>query len=184
MKWFRSILRWLGRDDDRKETCRKEDTVVCKTYDPRELLERVKGALTELQWKFGDDAERLMLLTAYGSRNGLYFCVLQVHPQHPLIAFYTHVQCRVPELKRAALAEYLTRANYGLWMGNFEMDLRDGEIRYKTSLHLADGELTTEMLAALLRVNGDTLDRYLPGIMSMLWNDISAEDALGLTEAA
>jgi hypothetical protein len=101
-----------------------------------------------------------------------------------LVAFYAHVQRRVPDEKRPALTEYLTRANYGLWLGNFELDLRDGEIRYKTSLHLADGELTAEMLAALLRVNGDTLDRYLPGIMSMLWNDLSAEDALGLTEAA
>jgi hypothetical protein len=79
---------------------------------------------------------------------------------------------------------FVTRANYGLWTGNFELNLRGGEIRYKTNLHLADGELTTEMLTALLRVNADTLDRYLPGIMSVLWNDVSAEDAIGLTEAA
>jgi len=122
---------------------------MCKPYDPRELLERVKVALVELQWKFGDDPERLTLLMGYGGRNGLYLRVLQVRPQHPLIAFYTHVQCRVPEPKRAALAEYLARANYGLWLGNFEMDLRDGEIRCETSLHLADGELINAMVCHL-----------------------------------
>jgi hypothetical protein len=53
---------------------------------------------------------------------------LFLHPQYPLVAFYTHVQCRVPKEKRPVLIEYLTRANYGLWLGNFELDLRDGEI--------------------------------------------------------
>jgi len=31
--------------------------------------------------------------------------------------------------------------------------------------------------------NFHTFDRYLPGIMSMRWNDVSAEDAVGLCEA-
>ena len=157
---------------------------MCKPFDPRDLLERVKNAMVEMQWRFGEDADRLALLMGYGGRHGCYYCVLQVHPEHPLITFYAHVQCRVPEEKRQVMAEFITQANYGLWMGNFELNLRGGEVRYKTNLHLADGELTTEMLTALLRVNGDTLDRYLPGIMSVLWNDVSAEDAIGLTEAA
>jgi hypothetical protein len=50
-------------------------------YDPHRLLERVKSALVDLQWKFGEDAERLTLTMGYGSRHGLYFCVLQVHPR-------------------------------------------------------------------------------------------------------
>lgn len=36
------------------------------------------------------------------------------------------------EESRADVMDYLTRANYGLRNGNFELDLRDGEIRYKT----------------------------------------------------
>jgi hypothetical protein len=184
MKWMRWLLRWLRRSEDRAEDVRKEETMCHEPYDPQSLLERVKRALVEMEWKFGEDAERNTLLTGYGGRHGTSLCVVQVHPTCPLIAVYTHVQCRVPEEKRATMMEYLTRANYGLWMGNFELDLRDGEIRYKTDLHLADGELTAEMLAAQLRINGDTLDRYLPGIMSVLWNDVSAEDAIGLTEAA
>jgi len=157
---------------------------MCEKYDPRTLLERVKNTLLQMQWRFGEDAERLALLMAYGSRNGTYHCMLQVHPQYPVIAFYTYVQCRVPEGKRQALVEFITRANQGLWVGNFELDYRDGTIRFKTDLQLADGELTAEMLSALLRCNGNTLDRYLPGVMSVLWNDVSAEDAVGLIEAA
>jgi hypothetical protein len=36
------------------------------------------------------------------------------------------------ESSRQNVMEYITRANYGLRNGNFEMDVRDGEVRYKT----------------------------------------------------
>ena len=157
---------------------------MSEQYEPQALLQRVKAALAEMEWRFGEDAERLTVWMGYGGKRGIYQCILQVHPEHPLVAFYAHVQCRVPEEKRPAMAEFLTRANYGLWLGNFEMDFKDGEVRYKTSIQLADGELTTGMLSALLRSNLNTIDRYLPGIMSVLWNDVSPEDAVGLAEAA
>lgn len=157
---------------------------MCDQYNPNDLLERVKACLAELQWRFGQDPDRPNLLMGSNGKNGIYPCLLQVHPERPLILFYTHVQCRVPEEKRAGMAEFLTRANYGLWLGNFELDFRDGEVRYKTSLHVGDGLLTADMLAALLQANLGTVDRYLPGIMSVLWNDVSAEDAIGFSEAA
>lgn len=37
------------------------------------------------------------------------------------------------------VAEYITRANYGLKIGNFEMDYRDGEVRYCTYLPATSG---------------------------------------------
>ena len=73
---------------------------------------------------------------------------------YPLM-LYTIVQCRVPEEKRPTMSEFLTRANYGLRLGDLEMDFRDGEVRYKASLDIADGgELTTEMLDVLIRDPG------------------------------
>jgi len=153
-------------------------------YDAQALLARVKEGLREMEWRFGEDAERLRLAMGYGGKHGILYCNLQVHADQPLLLFYTYVQCRVPEEKRLALAEFVTRANCGLWLGNFELDFRDGEIRYKTSLDVADGELTGQMLASLIHRNCGTVDRYLPGIMSVLWNDVSPEDAIGLAEAA
>jgi len=34
--------------------------------------------------------------------------------------------------------EFLTRANYGLNIGNFEMDFQDGEIRFKTAIDVEE----------------------------------------------
>lgn len=182
-KWLKTLWRWLWQPAEHAAS-RPEEKIMCETYDPQELFGRVKAGMAELEWRFGEDAEHLALSMGYGGKNGLYYCVLQVHGEHRALAFYVHVQCRVPEEKRQAVAEFLTRANYAMWLGNFELDFRDGEVRYKTSLDLVDGELTTGMLAALLRSNISTVDRYLPGLMSVLWNDVAPADAIGLVESA
>ena len=50
---------------------------------------------------------------------------------------------RVAEEQRQIVAELLARINYGLNIGNFELDMTDGEIRYKTSIDVEGGELTS-----------------------------------------
>jgi hypothetical protein len=101
---------------------------------------------------------------------------------YPIICVYTQVQCRVPEEKRPEMADFLNHVNSNNWYGNFEMDMDDGGVRYRTSLNLADGVPTTHMLGTLLYGNFNNVNRYLPGIMSLIWNDVVAEDAIGFCE--
>ncbi|MDJ1171766.1 hypothetical protein PMG71_20260 [Roseofilum sp. BLCC_M154] len=37
------------------------------------------------------------------------------------------------------MAEFLTKANYGMILGDFELDLTDGELRDKTSIGVLQG---------------------------------------------
>ena len=46
----------------------------------------------------------------------------------------------------ASMAEFLTRANYGLLNGNFEMDMGDGELRYKCYIHCGDQEPSPDLV--------------------------------------
>jgi hypothetical protein len=72
-----------------------------------------------------------------------------------------------PEL-RTPLALFLTRANFGLVLGNFELDLDDGELRYKTSIDVEGAELTEALLDHVVLANVATTDHYLPGIRAVL----------------
>lgn len=86
---------------------------------------------------------------------------------------------KVPEARRQVIAEFLTRANYGMVIGNFEMDFSDGEIRYKTSVDLAGGSpLTMLLIKPLVYTNVLMMDKYLPGVMEVLYADVSAEQAI------
>jgi len=180
MLWLRQLFGLLSGPDG---SVRKEGS-MSEQYNPQDILEQVKRLLPEMDWHFAEDPTRPCLLMGYGGKNGIYVCELKTHTEYPQIIFHSYVQCRVPEEKRVVMAEFLTRANSRLSLGNFELDFSDGVIRYKTSLHIGDGLLTTDMLAAMLGANVGTSDRYLPGIMSVLWNDVSPEDAIGLCEAS
>jgi hypothetical protein len=80
------------------------------------------------------------------------------------------------------VADFLTRANYGLIVGNFEMDLNDGEVRYKTSIDVEGDELTPALLRNLAYTNVKTMDRYLPGLMSVMYGALTSEQAIHMVE--
>ena len=52
------------------------------------------------------------------------------------LMFYAYSPINVPQDKRAAAAEYLTRCNWGLTFGSFEMDWADGQAAFRTSVPL------------------------------------------------
>ena len=54
------------------------------------------------------------------------------------VTCYHIAPVKAPVEQRAAVSEFITRANYGLTKGNFEMDFNDGELRYKTTISQHD----------------------------------------------
>lgn len=97
--------------------------------------------------------------------------------------FLTYLPMKVEEDKRAAVAEYLTRANYGLHVGNFEMDMTDGEVRYKTT-GVADEDTMPglDVIRRLTYVGFSMFDRYVPSLLSILYGGKTAEEAIAEAE--
>jgi hypothetical protein len=88
----------------------------------------------------------------------------------------------VPETKNLAIAEFIARANFGMIIGNFELDFTDGEIRYKTSIDVEGANLTFLQIKRLVYANVMMMDQYLPGIMSLLDSDVEPKDAIAQIE--
>ena len=80
--------------------------------------------------------------------------------------FYVIAPVKAPEEVRAAVAEYITRANYGLRIGNFEMDYTDGEVRYKSSLDFEGGGTYGTLIKNTIYPAVQTMDFYLPGLLA------------------
>lgn len=90
---------------------------------------------------------------------------------------------KVPPKKRIEIAEFLTKVNYGLIAGNFEMDFQDGEVRYKTyAINGENNPLNSELIGQLIFVNVMTMDKYLPALMSVLYANVSIDLAIQQTE--
>ena len=74
------------------------------------------------------------------------------------------------------------QANYGLRNGNFELDMRDGEIRYKVFVD-CDGVIPSrEVIKGSIIIPAMMFERYSPGILDVVFKGVSAAEAIGQCE--
>jgi hypothetical protein len=106
-----------------------------------------------------------------------------VNETQQTVLFYSICPIATPESQLIAMAEFITRANYGLIIGNFELDFSDGEIRYKTSIDVEGDTLSQALIKQLVYTNVLTMDQYLPGILAVLEQGMSPQDAISLVES-
>jgi hypothetical protein len=143
-----------------------------------QLFEAVVDYLTEDDWKFNVVKDDTALVLSFRGRSGSWQCFANVDEERQWFSFFSILPSNVPEDKRPAVAEFLTRANYGLVIGNFEMDYNDGEVRYKTSIDVEGGELTPKMIENMMQANLMTLDRYFTGLMAVLYGNRDPAEAV------
>lgn len=109
-----------------------------------------------------------VLCLSFAGKHGSWTCYAQAREEQEQFVFYSACPVNVPYDRLPHAAEFITRANYGLVIGNFEMDYSDGEIRFKTSADVEGDRLTLPLIQHLVYANVITMDRYLPGIMNVL----------------
>ena len=94
--------------------------------------------------------------------------------------FSTLTTCpiRADENSRLAAAEFLTRANYNMRNGNFELSMEDGEIRFKTYLHASDGVIDVEGARLAILMPFLMFDRYGDGLLEVVFGFKSPREAM------
>ena len=132
------------------------------------LLAKVAIFLTQEGWPCEQVGEQMLLRTGFHGEHGQWTCYAHCRADVAQCLFYSVAPVRAPEVLRPAVAEFVTRANWGLLIGNFELDYADGEIRYKTSLQLNGTPLTAELLHPLIYGNVVVMDKYLPGLQAVV----------------
>ena len=88
-----------------------------------------------------------------------------------------------PLLRVRKVSEFITRANYGMIMGNFEFDFTTGEIRYKTSIDVEGDNLSFALIKQMVYANVMMMDEYLPGIMAVIEQEVEVKEAISLVES-
>lgn len=134
-------------------------------------------------WAFNLLGEPPLLQLSFRGEHGTWTCLAQSRDDLGQFVFYSLCPVDAPEERRLAVAEFLTRANYGLILGNFELDYEDGEIRYKTSIDVADDRLSPELIRNMVYTNVLVMDRYLPGIMRVIYGQVPALEAIQEVES-
>ncbi len=125
------------------------------------LLDKMRSVLQAdgVQLEAGEDELR------FHSRSHNFSLTMRALEGNGVLLLVSNIPIFAPVYRRAEVCEALTRANYGLWMGAFEMDLSDGEIRFPSGCPWrTQNQLTTNC--------GGSCDSHWAssGSMAKLWS--------------
>lgn len=159
---------------------------VMLTKDVDNLLDRFAAFFDAEGWEYQRVDDGGYLRMGFLGRQSSWQCFAQVREHAGQLHFYSVLADNVPVDRRYPMAEMLTRINYGLPIGNFEMDFDDGEIRFKTQLDVdgAEEQLTTEMLRNIVLANVLTVDRYYEALQRGMSSDEDPAFLVQLAERA
>lgn len=88
----------------------------------------------------------------------------------------------VQESRRAKVAEFITRANWGQIEGNFELNFDTGVVRYKTGIDFSSTELTAPLIRNAILAGMENIEIWARGLERVA--DGSVEPAQAYEEAA
>ncbi len=146
------------------------------------IFEKMVNFFKEDDWEFIELEGEPILQMDFPGENGQLNCYAQAREAQQQFVFYSTCPIKAPEDKRLEIAEFLTRANCGMIVGNFELDFANGEIRYKVSAEVEDDNLSSALIGGLVYANVMMMDEYLPGIMSVINSNVSPADAIAQIE--
>jgi hypothetical protein len=118
----------------------------------------------------------------YQGHNGDLRVFAQIRVDAEQLIIYAIAPNNVPEEARAGVAEYLTRANYGMYIGNFELDYNDGEVRFKSSVDFEDVSLDPKLIRNTIYPAVRLMDKYLPGLLKVAYGGKSPLEAVSEIE--
>ena len=148
------------------------------------LIDTVEQYLQyEREWSFKRIPDRTAVRSEIRGKHSMYTVHFRTDEEDEILQIYTMLPHRAPEAHRVKVAEYVARANYGLRIGNFEFDIRDGEVRYKVSVDVEGGTLTNTMIDNMVVAGLSTMDRYFDGFMMVCYGGKSAEEAIDEIES-
>lgn len=104
-------------------------------------------------------------------------CLLRFFEKEQLLAVYSVFPFNVPESHRGEMLAVIAYLNFDLVLGNLELDLSDGELRFKTSLDLEVTGLSEYVLAYLLQSNFSVTARLFDTVAEVLAKAVPATNA-------
>ena len=148
-----------------------------------ELLSAVAGYFEQARWNYRPVEGRSVLELELHGKHALFPCVAIVDEESERLIFLSHYPVKVPEARRGAVLELLNRANASLAVGNFELDLDTGNLRYRTSVDVEGLGLPDALVRNVVLCNVSTADRFFPAVAMTLYAGAAPLDALAVLES-
>lgn len=151
---------------------------MAKDYSGR-IARAIEGFFDDENWRYDEINENGIIKTGTAIDGKLKSVQIYINITSDGFTINSVLNVSADEDTMADVAEFITRANYGLRHGNFEMDYRDGEIRYRTSCYCGDDMIpSSDIIKFLLYTNIIMIERYGNALLSVMFGMASPEEAI------
>ena len=147
------------------------------------LHDELLVALGESGWRVYSTNAPEALVDLLGTA-AVYTCRYFAAEESRTLVCTTRCPVLVPEAARDRAMQFITRANFGMFYGSFELDLDDGMLLFRTNCAVHDGALTTEMVKHMASAGAWSFDRYLPRLMQVVFGKRRVRDAVNEADAS
>lgn len=142
------------------------------------MYQQILNFFKQQNWEYTEIKGKTIAMLGISGENGEFQCIADVNEGEKRLLFLSFCNVNVPKEKRINMSELLTRLNFGQFLGNFEMDFEDGEIRFKTSMYFSHGSPELEVIENLIMTNIFAMDASMPAIFNLINENISPLQAL------
>ena len=145
--------------------------------------EQLIHLLDEREVQYEPNEEYETIRTDIRGEAASYRVVAHVDADQELFQIFGYSPLGIPEGCRPAIAEAVARANFGLQVGKFELDVNDGDLRFQAAQIMTDNTVGEEVIDRLIGTTIAMLDRYLPAFLSVIYGNELPKDAIQFAEA-
>jgi hypothetical protein len=142
---------------------------------PLEVVERVASTN---DWSFeraGEDEITILVQGKWSDYQVSFTWMFDIEALHLACAF----ELKVPERLRAEVQQLISMINEQMWVGHFDLWIKEGIVMYRHALVLAGGvEASGRQCEALLATALNACERYFPAFQFVVWAGKSAREAL------
>lgn len=116
------------------------------------FVDRIRDVLdkSEWQWELVDEAVWRLPVTDEDGSEDSFNGVLAAYPDVETVVVWAVFPYQMPKERRDEVARYLIGVNYEIAVGAFEMDLSDGEVRFRVGMPIGDLPFDNDALRRLL----------------------------------
>jgi|tagenome__1003787_1003787.scaffolds.fasta_scaffold20919915_3 hypothetical protein len=98
-------------------------------------------------------------------------CLADARTDRPMLLCYSTLDERVPERRRAAVAEYFNQVNSSTWIGSFELVRETGEARFRTGIDFGEQRPTADLVLPVVVLNVAGINARLPHLCEVIDGD-------------
>jgi hypothetical protein len=142
---------------------------------PLDVVERMAAGHDWAFARAGDDEITILINGRWSDYQVSFTWMHGIEALHLACAF----DLKVPERRRMEVQQLVSQVNEQMWVGHFDLWVKDGMVMYRHALVLSGGvEASGQQCESLLSTALESCERYFPAFQFVLWAGKPAREAL------